>query len=75
MNRVVAEVMYSLAAKCKILYEIGTLNKLMELRSVTTFAKSLKRYSMLSSRPSNVLITLIRLYTSFANSVKLIDLA
>ena len=49
MNRVVAEVIYSLVAKYKISYEIGTPNKLMELGSTARFAKSLKRYSMLSS--------------------------
>jgi hypothetical protein len=49
MNQVAAKVTYSLAAKCKISYEIRTPNKLIELGSVARFAKSLKRYSVLSS--------------------------
>jgi hypothetical protein len=49
INRVVAEATYLLVVKCKILYEIGTLNKLIELGSATRFAKSLKRYFILSS--------------------------
>jgi hypothetical protein len=73
MNRVVAEVTYSLAAKYKISYEIRTLNKLMELRSAARFIKSLKRYSVLSSRPSNVLVMSIRPYISSDNNVELID--
>jgi len=75
MNRVIAEVMYLLVAKCKILYKIGIPNKLMELGFVARFANSLKRYFILSSRLSNVLIMLICPYISFASSVKLIDFA
>ena len=75
MNRVAAEVTYSLAAKCKISYEIGTPNKLMELGSAARFAKSPKRYSVLSSRPSNVLVMSIRPYTSSDSNVELIDFA
>jgi hypothetical protein len=75
MNQIAAEVIYLLAAKYKILYEIETLNKLIKLGSAARFAKSLKRYSVLSSRPSNVLVTSIHPCTSFANSVELINLA
>jgi hypothetical protein len=75
INRVIAEVIYLLVAKCKILYKIGIPNKLIELGSTTRFANSLKRYSVLSSRPSNVLVISIRPYTSFTSSVKLIDFA
>ena len=73
MNRVVAEVMYLLTAKCKISYEIGIPNKLIELGSAIRFANSLKRYSVLSSRPSNVLVMSIRPYISFTNSIELTD--
>jgi len=75
MNRVVAKVIYLLVAKCKILYKIGIPNKLTKLGFAIRFANSLKRYSMLSSRLSNVLIILICPYMSFASNVKLIDLA
>ena len=75
MNRVVAEVMYLLAVKCKISYEIGIPNKLMELGSAVRFANSPKRYSVVSSRPSNVLVMSIRPCTSSTSSVELIDFA
>ena len=75
INRVIAEVIYLLVAKCKILYEIGILNKLIKLRFAIRFANSLKRYFILSSRLLNVLIMLICPYISFASSVKLIDFA
>ena len=67
--------MYLLAVKYKILYKIRTPNKLIELGSAVRFAKSLKRYSVLSSQLLNVLVTLIRPYISSTSSVKLIDLA
>ena len=66
---------YLLTAKYKILYKIGIPNKLTELGSATRFINSPKRYSILSSQPSNVLIILIRPYISSASSVELIDLA
>jgi hypothetical protein len=65
--------MYLLVAKYKILYKIGIPNKLIELGSAIRFINSLKRYSILSSRLLNVLVILIRLYISFASSVKLTD--
>jgi hypothetical protein len=73
INRVAAKVTYLLVAKCKILYKIGTFNKLIELGSIIKFIKSLKRYFILSSRLLNVLVILIRPCIFFTNSVKLID--
>ena len=73
INRVIAEVIYSFVAKYKISYKMGIPNKLMELRSAIKFINSLKRYSILSSRLSNVLVILIRPYTSFISRVELID--
>jgi hypothetical protein len=75
INRVAADVIYLLVAKYKILYKIRTPNKLMELGLAIRFIKSLKRYSILSSRPSNVLVILIRPYIFSINSVELIDFA
>jgi hypothetical protein len=73
INRVVGKVIYLLAAKYKILYKIGILNKLIELRSAIRFINSLKKYSILSSRLLNILIMLIRPYISSISSIKLID--
>ena len=75
MNRVVAKVIYLLVAKCKILYKIGILNKLIKLGFAIRFTNSLKRYFILSSRLSNVLIMLICPYISFISNIKLIDFA
>jgi hypothetical protein len=75
INRVVIKAIYLLVAKCKILYKIETLNKLIELGSAIRFIKSLKRYFVLSSRPLNVFVMSICLCISFASSVKLIDFA
>jgi hypothetical protein len=75
MNRVAAKVIYLLAVKYRISYEIGIPNKLMELGLSARFTKRPKRYSVLSSRPSNVLVMSSRPCTSSASSVKLIVLA
>lgn len=75
LNRVEAEAMFPLAAKCVISYDVGKPSKVKASEEEAKLAKRPKRYSVFSSAPLKVRVISTRPWTLSARMEELIDSA